>query len=47
MAQKKVPLGKAIKVDAALDEKEIAAIKAQWQKDAPPELRKLLDASIR
>jgi hypothetical protein len=42
MARKKVPMGKAIKVDAAITDQ--ATIMAQWRKDAPPALRLLLDA---
>jgi hypothetical protein len=44
VARKKVPLGKAIKVSADIPAKEQAAIAAQWRKDAPPELKALLDA---
>jgi hypothetical protein len=43
MARKKVPLGKAIKVDATITDQ--AAIMAQWRKDAPKGLEGLLDAS--
>ena len=44
MPRKKVPLGKAIKLDAVLSAQDQAAIKAIWRRDAPPTLKALLDA---
>jgi hypothetical protein len=46
VARKKVPLGKAIKVSADISAKDQETIKAQWRKDAPKGLERLLDASV-